>query len=251
VSYATRKYMAALSALLLGVVLAEGMIDMPAAGQWITSYGLLLSELSLTERNAMNSVAGVLFDLRALDTLGEILVMYTAAAGLHIVLLKLSIETVRDEPIHTLPGRAILAESETIRTLCYAVATPLALYGVYSCVRGHLTVGGGFQGGVIVAAVLFMLYFAGQYRIQKLLAGDETLDVGEVLGMGGVVLIAMLGLVLGGSLFYNILPAGSPGELLSAGLIPLLSILVGLEAAAAVTMIISHLQRQPLKREKK
>lgn len=113
---------------------------------------------------------------------------------------------------------------------------------------GHLTVVGGFQGGVIIASAIFLLYLAGHYNVQKELAKDEYLDIAEAAGMGGVVVFGLIGLFFGGSLFMNVLPLGDAGDLISGGLIPVLSILVGLESAAAVTMIISHLQRQPLKR---
>lgn len=244
-----RILLAAVSALILGAVMVVGMLDMPAAGATIASYGVLLTELAVTERNALNTVSGVLFDLRALDTLGELLALFTASAGLHVVLRGLAGESEREEPQPSRRGRLAVPVSDAVRTLCFAVATPTLIYGVYISTRAHLTVGGGFQGGVIIAAALFLLYLAGRYDVQEEIAEDEALDLAEAIGMGGYVIVGLAGLVTAGAFLANMLPLGTPGDLLSAGAIPILSILVGIEAAAAGALIVSHMQEQPLERE--
>lgn len=244
-----RNLIAAVAALLLGLLMAAGMIQMPEVDEEIASYGLMLADISVEERNSMNTVSSVLFDLRALDTLGEILALFAASAGLHILFRRISGETLRDKPLLSRKSRPDVIVSDTIRAVCLSFAAPMTIYGIYICVRGHLTIGGGFQGGIILASALFLLYLAGQFSVQEKIAVNDQLDFAETIGMGGVVLVGLFGLIMTGSLFENILPLGEPGNLFSAGMIPVLSILVGLEAAAAIALIISHMQSQLLELE--
>lgn len=244
-----RTFIAAASAIILGVLLTAAMIYMPDADEDLASYGLILADLAVEERNSLNTLSGVLFDLRVLDTLGELLVLYTASAGLHIILRKVSGERLRDKPLMARRDRPDVEVSDTIRTLCLSLTAPIAIYGIYICIRGHLTIGGGFQGGVIIASALFLLYLSGYFKIQEKIANDDIMDLAEVICIGGVLLIGLSGLFLTGSLFANYLPMGDSGELFSAGVIPILSILVGFEAAAAIVLIVSHMKSQLLELE--
>jgi len=250
-SMSIRKFIAAISAIILGVLLAIGMFYMPAADDEIAAYGLLLADLSVDERNSMNTVSGVLFDLRALDTLGELIALFTVSAGMNIILRKVSKEKFRDKRLLSRKSRPAVKVSDTIRSLCLALAAPMAMYGLYICVRGHLTIGGGFQGGVIIASALILIYLAGFFNVQEKIAHNVILNLTESIGMGGVLIAGLVGLFLTGSLFGNILPLGSPGDFFSGGMIPILSVLVGFEAAAALALIVSHLQSQLLELEEK
>lgn len=248
-NFSVRKICAAIAALLFGLLMVAGMIHMPDADEDLASYGLIIADISVDERNAMNTVSGVLFDFRSLDTLGELLALFAASAGMHILFRRITGEKLRDKTLLSRKSRPNVKVSDTIRAISLSFAAPITMYGIYICVRGHLTIGGGFQGGVILASALFLLYLAGQFRIQEKIAVDEQLDLAETIGMGGVVLIGLVGLIMTGSLFENILPIGEAGALFSAGIIPILSILVGLEAAAAIALIVSHMQSQLLELE--
>lgn len=250
-SHPVRAFVVIISALLLGVIMAVGMLYMPDADEDIASYGLLLADLAVEQRNALNTLSGVLFDIRAFDTLGELLALFTASAGMHITLRKTSGERILDKPLLSRKNRPPVRVNETIKTICLAFVAPMAIYGFYICIRGHLTIGGGFQGGVIIASALFLLYLAGYFRIQEKIAHNDILDLVDVIAMGGFLLLGLAGLILAGSLFYNILPMGSTGDLFSSGIIPILSLLAGLEAAAALALIISHMQSQLLELEEK
>jgi multicomponent Na+:H+ antiporter subunit B len=65
----------------------------------------------------------------------------------------------------------------------------------------------------------------------------ELADAG---GAAGFVLVGLGGLIAGSEFLYNFLPLGEAGTLLSAGMIPLLNISVGLEVAGAFVLLISE-----------
>jgi multisubunit Na+/H+ antiporter MnhB subunit len=115
----------------------------------------------------------------------------------------------------------------------------LFIYGIYIVVHGHLSPGGGFAGGVIIAGVFIL-------RIIALGGNRETERKSVVLssileGAGGLMFmgIALAGLVLGGVFFLNIglFPLGLPLHLYSAGLIPLCNIAIGIKVSAGLFSI--------------
>ena len=129
-----------------------------------------------------------------------------------------------------------------VKTISSWVKVLIFLFGIYIILLGHLTPGGGFAGGVILASsyVLLMLAFGREFVEENLpLSVTSKLDC---LGAFLFALIAILGLVIGGSFFVNFLyQKYLPGEalnLISAGTIPLSNIAIGLKVGASLFMVI-------------
>jgi len=103
--------------------------------------------------------------------------------------------------------------------------------------HGHLTPGGGFQGGVVLAAAFF---------IPVLARPGTTLDhhaVSLIEGLAGAafILIGLLAM-LGGEVFLTpLLDKGALGALFSAGTLPLLYLAVGLKVGAELAGLLAQL----------
>ncbi len=113
------------------------------------------------------------------------------------------------------------------------------LYGIYIIVHGHLTPGGGFAGGTIIAGsfVLLIIAFGSEFlALKKEETGSSILESTAILAF---LVIASIGLLLGGVgiFFVNFMPKGTIGNLISAGTIPLFNIAVGIEVAAALLTV--------------
>ncbi len=129
-----------------------------------------------------------------------------------------------------------------VKTISSWVKVLIFLFGIYIILFGHLTPGGGFAGGVILAScyVLLMLAFGREYVEKNLpLPVASKLDC---LGAFLFALIAVLGLVFGGTFFLNFLYQkylpGEALELVSAGTIPLSNIAIGLKVGASLFLVI-------------
>jgi multicomponent Na+:H+ antiporter subunit B len=235
-------------AVVLGVSLAYGVVGLPAGGTADGVYARTLGELAI-DRRALNTVSGVLFDLRSLDTLGEALALFAAAAGLQVVLSEQQGEGRTDVPRAGRPDRSTPPTSDAVRTIALAFVPPVTALALVVTFRGHLGVGGGLQGGSLGLAALALVFLGGRYQAQRRLAPDAVLDVEETVGIGGYVALGLVGLAVGGSLLANVLPLGTPGRLLSAGTIAILSLLIAIEARAALLLIVTEAQEEPLERE--
>jgi multisubunit Na+/H+ antiporter MnhB subunit len=130
-----------------------------------------------------------------------------------------------------------------VKTISSWVKVLIVLFGIYIILFGHLTPGGGFAGGVILAAsyVLLMLAFGGEFVKKDLpLSLVSKLDC---LGAFMFIMIAILGLVFGGAFFVNFLVEkyGQPLHLLSAGTIPFSNIAIGLKVGASLFLVMYSL----------
>jgi multicomponent Na+:H+ antiporter subunit B len=125
-----------------------------------------------------------------------------------------------------------------VRTVSRLLLPFMLLFGAYVVLHGHLTPGGGFQGGVIIAASLLMLVLAhGMGRIQ---AAIDLLRLELAEALGGLILVGvgLAGVVVGVAKFYgHVLPLGTLGKLFSGGDLPLLNIGTGIKVAAGIALI--------------
>jgi multicomponent Na+:H+ antiporter subunit B len=178
---------------------------------------------NITKVNSANLVTAVVISYRGLDTLGEVTILFLTAAIIAFFLKKQA-------------GRRELRKNSEILTTAAKVLFPLMIMlGVYIFINGHLTPGGGFQGGSVIASavILMLLTFPEAPVNQKLLSYMES--VSGFVYVGLAVLGALLGL---GFLDNAILPLGTFGKLLSAGTIPVIYSFVGLKVGAELSNIL-------------
>lgn len=118
------------------------------------------------------------------------------------------------------------------------IAGMIFLYGIYVIIHGHLTPGGGFAGGVIVAGSFILLILAFGSNIINLTKEELGSTMYENLATLVVIFLAISGLLIGARVFFlNWLPKGNVGQLVSAGILPLYNIFVGIEVASSILTI--------------
>ncbi len=130
-----------------------------------------------------------------------------------------------------------------VKTISSWVKILIFLFGIYIIIFGHLTPGGGFAGGIILASsyILVMLAFGRDFVEENL-----SLPVASKIDCVGALLfiaIALWGLFYGASCFFwNFLQqkfvVGQPFKLISAGTIPLSNIAIGLKVGASLFLVI-------------
>jgi len=112
----------------------------------------------------------------------------------------------------------------------------ILLYGIYIVLHGHVSPGGGFAGGVIIALsfVHLMLAYGKDVALKKLPKTAQSFfeGVGAILFLS----IALLGFT-GGYFFLNFISKGEPFRLFSAGTIPLYNIAISLKVGVGIFAI--------------
>ncbi len=177
--------------------------------------------------NSANLVTAVVVTYRGLDTLGEVTILFLTAAIIAFFLTKQS------------EVRTLRRNSEIFQTAARLLIPVIIMVGVYIFINGHLSPGGGFQGGAVIASavILMLLAFPNMPFNSKLFGLIESTSGLVFVG------IAVLGALIGTGFLDNaILPLGTFGELLSAGTIPIIYSFVGLKVGAELSNIINGLQ---------
>jgi multicomponent Na+:H+ antiporter subunit B len=220
------------AAAVLGLVLVIGLAGMPGFGHYHGVYGRVVSGITLTERHATDLVTALNFDIRGFDTLGEEFILFGSVLGVVLILRDLRSErgrpSLREADPHQFAGA-----SEALRMMVLGLIPGLIVIGVYIVVHGQLTPGGGFQGGVVLAAGPLTLFLAGRHLRTRFTAPHTLLEFGDAIGAAGYALVGLGGLIFVGVLFKNFLPLGTAGHLLSGGQMDIASVAVGVEVSGA------------------
>ena len=127
-----------------------------------------------------------------------------------------------------------------VKRITQLMTPSIFLLGVYVILHGHLTPGGGFAGGVLIAGAFVLLVLAFGLEETKSEIQKWHVSFSESLGIFLFWFLAVLGLIQGTYFFYNMLAKGAsaePGQLFSAGIIPLCNLAIGIEVAAALYAI--------------
>ncbi len=127
-----------------------------------------------------------------------------------------------------------------VKRITQLMAPSIFLLGVYVVLHGHLTPGGGFAGGVLMAGSFTLLVLAfGSENVQSQIRFWNATAV-ESVGLMVFWFLAVLGLLEGSYLFLNVITKANPGipyHLFSAGIIPLCNVAIGMEVAAGLFAI--------------
>ncbi|MBN1897452.1 MAG: hypothetical protein JW827_01640 [Spirochaetes bacterium] len=145
-----------------------------------------------------------------------------------------------------------------VKKVTQIIAGVIFLYGLYITIQGHLSPGGGFAGGTIIAGSFILLVLAFGNDVLGLVKKEIRSSFIEALGIFLFILTASGAIILSFYLNYdkiffkNFLTKGVPGEIVSAGFIPLLNIFIGMEVAAALfTLFLAFVIKSEEKEEKK
>ena len=229
----------------LAVFLLWGLTGLPDFGNFRGDYGLLLNRVGVEQTSATNIVAAVTFDYRGFDTMAEEFILFAAVLGTALLLRAQREE--EEEPAEDMAqDRRPPHDSDAVRELCLGLVAPAVLFGLYVVAHGHLSPGGGFQGGVVLATAPLLMYLAGEYAGLRALSPQSVVELAEGTGAAGYVGVGLVGLAASVSFMKNFLPLGRPGDLLSSGTILVLNFAVGFAVAAGFVLLLTEFLEQTL-----
>ena len=203
-------------------------------------------EKGLEETGAVNIVAGMILDYRAFDTLGESHVLFTALICVMVLLRRdnKNMASGFEDYYRVIRERYYaITEDEILKRVGMVLIPTIFLYGIYILLNGQNSPGGGFSGGAILGAG--MIIFSASY-------GFETADRFFTRRLFSFVTLAALSFysfakgyvfLTGANGIPNGIPKGTPGAILSGGLIMPLDIAVGIVVACTMFGLYSLFRR--------
>ncbi|MFF8351891.1 MnhB domain-containing protein [Streptomyces chartreusis] len=237
----TRLWLLAVGLAGVAALLVAACLDLPHFGGDRHPYGDRAVHASL-DRHTANTIASVNFDQRAFDTLGETTILFAAVVGC-VVLLRQTRDEHRARP-------APAAVAPPVRRYALLVLPVALLVGLYVIAHGQLSPGGGFQGGVVAATSLHLLYLGADYRALERIRPVGLFEVGDALAASAYLVTGLAGLIGGTAFLANtLLPYGTFNTLSSGGTVPLLNAAVGMEVACAVVVLLARFLDQAVEIE--
>ena len=219
-----------LSVAAIAAALPSVVASMPPFGAHSLPYGDAINHLAPIQRHVTNMVTAVNFDYRGFDTLGEEIMLLAAVTGTAVLLRSQREDSPADPPAEA-PGRPIPPRSDGL-VLAGRVFGPLTMvFGLYVVLHAQLTPGGGFQGGVIIASGLLLLFLCEDYAAWRGLMRTGLLDALEGGGAAAYAVAGLAPLAVGAGYLENVLPPGQLKALLSGGMMLILNWAVALAVA--------------------
>jgi len=137
--------------------------------------------------------------------------------------------------------------SKIVRTVTNEFMLFILVFGFYIIAHGHLTPGGGFQGGAVIVSGVVMLLVAFNSQELKKTLRERTLSIMESTGALIFIALAFAGIgtafcynfLVGSPIFGRIPPTGpNPGDIWTGGVIPLMNLAVGLKVIAGLSAVV-------------
>lgn len=175
-----------------------------------------------------NAVTAVVVYYRGLDTLGEVSVLFLVSTAVGMLFRKDKSKVKKESH-----PNGIVSHAKTL------VVPHFLLTGLYITIHGHLTPGGGFQGGVMAAGMALLLLLAGE-RVKQV----KALHFLEGLAGSLYILVALAGLWFAGSFLGQFLPLGEFNTLFSGGILPIIYIFVGIKVGTEIISIYQNFQKK-------
>ncbi|MFQ6136348.1 MAG: MnhB domain-containing protein [Candidatus Hydrothermarchaeales archaeon] len=125
-------------------------------------------------------------------------------------------------------------EDVIVRTVTRMMTPLIQMFGLYIIFHGHLTPGGGFQGGAVIGGSMILIAVVFGLKEGNRRAPHDLSVILESFALGYAI-IGLLGILLGGNFLANKIvgiPVGTPGALLSGGIILGINIVIGFKVAS-------------------
>ena len=253
---------AAIMVVLLFLVLTSVMLGMPEIGDKNNPDNNEVArryiENGLEETGAVNIVSGMILDYRAFDTFGESCVLFVATICVTIMLridgrggkgddeekeggVKYGI---RQSAFKKIDSRNYEPEDDSILKISSIVIIPIILvFGIYVVLNGHISPGGGFSGGAILGAAFILYLSAFGFEKTERFMNAKTVKVVTLIALLVYCISKCYSFFTGANHLESGIPLGTPGAILSSGLILVLNICVGLVVACTMYSFYALIRR--------
>lgn len=194
-------------------------------------------ERGLEETGAVNIVTGMILDYRAFDTFGESCVLFIASCCV-LVLLRIDAGSRDEETRKRLAeanDRLFEPKNDIILQKCACILVPVILvFGIYIVLNGHLSPGGGFSGGAVLGSGLILYLNAFGFQKTSKFFNEKLYRRITLCALTFYCLAKSYSFFTGANHLESGIPLGTPGTILSSGLILPLNICVGLVVACTM-----------------
>lgn len=206
-----------------------GSPDTPANSSIVSQRYI---ENGLQETGATNIVAGMILTYRAFDTFGETNVLFISTCCVMILLM--IDEKILNKNKYAGESRFEPKDDSIIQIVAKVLVPIIFIFGIYIVLNGQLSPGGGFSGGAILGAGMILYANAFGFKNTQRFFDEKVYKTAKITALCMYGLIGSYFYIMGANGLDNHIPLGTPGAILSGGIILPIDIAVGLEVACTM-----------------
>ena len=191
-------------------------------------------EEGMQETGAVNIVTGMILDYRAFDTFGESNVLFIATCTV-LILMRNDKRDKNGVLESEKSDRYFEPKADTIlQKMAFILVPIIMIFGIYIVLNGHISPGGGFSGGAIIGAGLILYLGAFGFKKTERFFTEKTYKSISLCSLLFYCLAKSYSFFMGANHLETGIPLGTPGDIISSGLILPLNICVGLVVACTM-----------------
>lgn len=192
----------------------------------------LYIEEGLEDTGSLNIVTGMILKYRAFDTFGEAHVLFIATI---CVMIMLMVDDEKLKEIAEVDDRKYEPKNdEILKKIAFILVPVIFMFGLYIILNGHLSPGGGFSGGAMLGAGMILYVSAFGFKKTQEFFDEDIFKIVKVTSLALYAVIISYYFFMGGNGLDSHIPLGTPGDILSAGLLLPINLFVGLEVACTM-----------------
>ena len=186
-------------------------------------------EKGLDETGALNIITGMILEYRAFDTYGESNVLFISTIAVFLLLQNYN------KTVSHFNDRIYEPKNDMILQVVASFLVPVIfIFGIYVIFNGHLSPGGGFSGGAIIGAGLILYLNAFGFQKTERFFTEKTYKMVCFFSLTFYCFAKSYSFFTGANHLESHISKGTPGAILSGGLILPLNICVGLVVACTI-----------------
>lgn len=238
------KFLNILSLISLTIFLLITALSMPDFGSGLATDNLVSEryiEKGMEEVGGTNLVSNMIMIYRGFDTFGESAVLFSTAVCV-IMLMEKPVRRSENAALRDAKYEAY-ESSMTLRRSSLAIILFITIFSLYIMLNGHLSPGGGFSGGTLLGSALILIDISGGSKVVSAFFNHKVYNLTKVGALCLYAFLLLLIILPAANGLPGHIPVGTPGTILSAGPVPLMNIMVGLEVACTMYAFYTYFGR--------
>ncbi|MFO8062991.1 MAG: MnhB domain-containing protein [bacterium] len=185
---------------------------------------------NLADYNVPNIVTSVVTQYRGYDTIGEITILFLAVTGIYLLISTMGLKST---------GKLLEPAGNIVKSASIILFPVIMIFGIYIIVNGHLSPGGGFQGGAVIGSGMLLLFLSDRRREVSSGLSHAVESMAVII----ILLIGLIGIYTANIFLINLMGTGMFGSIISGGIIPLLYSLIGIKVTVEFFHLTEHILR--------
>ncbi|MDY6788282.1 MAG: MnhB domain-containing protein [candidate division WOR-3 bacterium] len=225
-----KRFVAVIIFAFLSILLMIFMFEISDFSHLSSGNASFVLSRNLSDFNIPNIVTSVVTQYRGYDTIGEITILFLAVTGIYMLISAMGLKST---------GKLLEPAGNIVKSASIILFPIIMIFGIYIIVNGHLSPGGGFQGGAVIGSGMLLLFLSDRRREISSRASHAVESMAVII----ILLIGLIGIYTANIFLVNFMGTGMFSSIISGGIIPIIYSLIGIKVTVEFFHLTEHILR--------